>query len=654
MKHKILSIIAIFLMIVIVFSSCNVSTDTISEPTESSAGNTPSPESSSPADSTNSSETQGNKETLGTSQTPDSTGTTGTANTNPSGSNGNSTTGAGTTNTPPNKTNGTSSTPTPTSSDPIINWTSDSPFVVNSSIYSTYKSPSVPKAAYKPKTIILLSEPSYPTSLTLTTLQGIAANTSSTQILIQQGAYSQYSAYMDGVTVSKKDNNNKTWTTWSLLSAFKGKINGYILCDNDKNSDSVKIAIALCKQLNAVAVTKSGENNAKKAGLSCVLDVTGKKDSWLKSSTYFSKLNTKVAIEQTPDLFPKLADYSAMTGAYVNFYSGSSESAHQTMFNMLKPGGIVFGYNNALGEYNTVHSFSTKNISMVPADHSYNLSTLSAFRLESISQKTAAVSSNPPKTGKHTVTIVMSDGDNVQWFLNNFNGKEWFGSPSRGNFNMGWGLPTMAIDLASPMMKYCYDKMTTKDNFIMQLSGLGYTFPSKWTDASAKEKMAQDVADYMKRSDVSVLEILDDYGQNVSNFSKASNFDVFTKQSAIKGILYIDYGGHYNALKGATVWSNGKPVVSARYSLWANGNNNYTPVQIATSIKSASKDPTKINSYSFVIVHAWSGMKGSKFEGNGNTMEAIQLMVNEISKDSNVDIVTPDEFINRVTKNVTH
>lgn len=520
---------------------------------------------------------------------------------------------------------------------------------------STYENPVAAKGAYAPQTILRVSEQNFPMGLTLTTLQGLAANLGTEQIMISTGAYNKYAKSLEtdfGVTIQSKSPEGKSWNTWSLLAHFKDRIAGYILCDEKKGSESVNIAISLCKQLNAVAVTEKNEERAKEAGLQMVLDVRGKDDAWLRNSEYFQNISRDYAFAQAEEVVPKLADYAAMTGGYYNFYGGKDQNAHKKMYDFMNPGGLVFGYNNALGEHATVNSYSELNLSMVPADHAHNLSTLSSFKLEALKQKTARPSGDAKVSDKHTVCFVMSDGDNMQWFVGDYaTSAKWYASKHRGNFNMGWGLAPLAIDLAAPVSKYYYDTMTEKDNFIFQLSGLGYTFPSRWTDAAAKEKMAAQIADYMKRTDVGILEILDDYEQDMSKFDQPSNFDVFTQHDAVNGLFYIDYFGNYNSFKGKVVWSNEKPVVSARYSLWATGNSADSPEGIARAINRASKDTTSTDAYSFVIVHAWSGLDGKKFKEGGDTMAGIQAVVDALGE--NVDVVTPDEFVHRMKTNVT-
>ena len=235
----------------------------------------------------------------------------------------------------------------------------------------------------------------------------------------------------------------------------------------------------------------------------------------------------------------------------------------------------------------------------------------------------------------------MSDGDNLQWVLNNFaTSSEWYANPHRGEFAMGWGISPAALDTAAPMLAYLYDKASARDEFMMQLSGLGYTFPSRW-DKAARQKMAHDLAEVMGRADLHWAEILDDHG-----FTEESLGD-FAAEDGIDGIFYIDYS-HYAGLEGEILWLGDKPAVSARYMIWSDhptGNLGF----IARRINRASTDPTDEESYSFLIVHAWSGLKDGKLAAHGNTLDAVASLVADLNE--NVEIVTPGVFMERLITN---
>ena len=501
----------------------------------------------------------------------------------------------------------------------------------------------VPKAAKQATTLYLIGEPSnFSDKVTLATLQGLVANLSEEQILIQGGAYNNYKDYLTknwNCTVASKV-DGKSVSLSNLLAHYKDSLSGYILAADDSASDSGNVAISLAGLLNAVVVTPKNQSLCDELGLTCLMDTTDKDDAWLRASEYWEQLSRTTAVEQPLNMAPKLVDYAVMSRSYFSFYNGRNSTEHRQKYSFLNDNAIVLGYNNTLGEYDTVLSFSADNIQMIPADHAYNLSTLSGFKTSILDQKTATVVGERPEK-VHTVCIILSDGDNVQWLTNDFTtSNKWWANSNRGKFNMGWGLPATAIDLVPPMASYLYDTMSTRDEFVMQLSGLGYTFPSRWSTA-ARQQMAVKLSEYMERSDLHYAEILDDNGLNERTIS------AFTAQDGIDGLFYIDYS-NYAGKAGQILWTNNKPTVAARYRLWANTSDGSIEA-ISRAVNRASTDPTKAASYSFIIVHAWSGMNGSELAESGNTMDAVAKLVK--SFDDNVEVVTPSEFMHRIITN---
>ena len=494
--------------------------------------------------------------------------------------------------------------------------------------------------------ILLLNAPGGDNSLTLATLQGLAAANSTTQILFRSGSWSKYLEYIkatgpDGFNakVVEKNAAGQEWTVATLLEEYSSMLDGYILCDTE--DESVNVAITLAHYLKAVVVTPSNVAVAEKAGLSMVLDVTEYDDAWLRDSAYFDMLTTEVAVEQPANMAPRLVDYAVMAGCYFNFYNGNDGEEHAKMFDFLDDGAIVIGWNNTLGEYDTVLSYAHLNACLIPADHACNLSTLSGFNRAGTvndAQYATTVDGKVTNEARHTVCFVMSDGDNLQWMLNDFTSGRWYGSELRGLFPMTWGIPAMLGDLAHPMFDYIGATQTAMDEIIMQLSGLGYTFPSKW-DEFERESMAERLAEIMSARGIKYMNLLDDKG-----FTE-ENLGAFLKQDGIEGIFYTDYA-NYAGYKGEIKWVNGKPAVSARYRLWdiAGGR----PEDIANSINNAPTDVRNANSYSFIIVHAWSGVTDGKFGSGGSSMEAIDALM--MMLDADVDVVSASEFMARINQ----
>ena len=184
--------------------------------------------------------------------------------------------------------------------------------------------------------------------------------------------------------------------------------------------------------------------------------------------------------------------------------------------------------------------------------------------------------------------------------------------------------------------------MTANDAFVLSLSGLGYTFPSKWTNREALRAMAQTLGRKMAAMDTRELLVLDDDG------FRSRALDILLTETQANGIFYMDYD-RYAKMRGKTRFVNGRPIVAARYQLW-NNMSGCSPDEIAAAVNALPTDPKNPDSYAFIIVHAWSGLNGSGelIEG-GNTMAAVERLVNGL--DENTRVVTPAQFMERLTVN---
>ncbi len=492
----------------------------------------------------------------------------------------------------------------------------------------------LPEAKVRAKTLLLTDYPAPEDALTLASLQGVLANVSETQILIKDGAYEKYLPYMNA-DIKDARPDGSPWDTAALLAEYGPLAQGYVLCDDAGATAAVSVAGAL----QAVIIPESMQAKADAADLAMLADVRGWDDKALRGSEYFDKLHRQIAVEQPVDMAPKLVDLAVMEGVYFGFSDTDNAKAHTKTFDFLDDNAVIFGWNNILGEHDTVESFSGINACMIPADHGCNYSVLSGFAGVEFKQKTEAAQT--PDAPRHTVCLVMTDGDNMQWMTSSFANAPYFGSPVRGSFPMGWGISAVIDTVAAPMTQYLFDNMTPNDEFVTQISGLGYTFPSKWKNKAALAQMAAQLDAHMKNTDTTVAVVLDDGG------FRSPALDTILSQQNISALFYFDYG-NYAGDHGAVRKVDGKPIIAARYRLW-NNREGSSPEEIAASINAASDDPADLDSYSLVAVHAWSGLdKNGGFIEGGDTMAAAQRLVNALNDD--VLLVTPGEFAQLVSQ----
>jgi hypothetical protein len=457
----------------------------------------------------------------------------------------------------------------------------------------------------------------------ISTLQGILAKSSSKQIFMDEpgppwkGFLTE--RYGMGVTAMPDP--------WEVLAQFATNIDGYILYDHETNMNSVNAATSLCGPYKAVAVDASIEARVRATGITrMIMDVRNRNEEWVYDN-YRSLLNPSLGAELNEDINYHLRDYAVMANAFVFYDNGVF---HQRILEDWAAHGVLMGYTDVSvkGEYGAFVEYSKRGIYYLGADIAANLSLLSSVYDENLRQK-----SHPPEpaaeTNVHYVTFLMSDGDNVAFNL-------WslyfqYNRPSRGKFNMGWPVLASMVDYAPSVLRWYYENASVadgkRDNFIAQ-GGITGAYLNSWP-ADRLVAHAQKLNAYMKAADMRVLQTIG-YG----GFSQLGVWDKFTAQPNIDGIFYNNYGGPNT---GQVLFSNGKPIVEIRDVLWK-GIEDET--SLAKRINSAPRDPRRAEGYTAVLVHGWT-----------MNLDNIQNVINLFAP--NVRVVTPEEFIALVRKNVT-
>lgn len=153
-----------------------------------------------------------------------------------------------------------------------------------------------------------------------------------------------------------------------------------------------------------------------------------------------------------------------------------------------------------------------------------NLSVFSGIRLQNLKQKSQAP---PPvlQKDKIYIALTMSDGDNLVTWRRYF--RDYFNDPLHGTFPVGWGMAPTLIDVAPPWAQWYYDKATPNDEFICDVSGIGYIYPPDW--AAALNKNDRDGAwrsfygwtqNYMQRMDMKALRLMNVTDEDIERVGK--------------------------------------------------------------------------------------------------------------------------------------
>lgn len=470
----------------------------------------------------------------------------------------------------------------------------------------------------------------------ITTLQGIVSSKSNEQIYILSDSEPDYKLWLEDLRKNYNVKYKVIKNPWKLLKTFKSYVDGYILYTTF-NPPSINNACSLASLKNSLAIDEAIEEMVKEQGLTkLVKDCRNTDKYWAFNTLWDSGLNHSTVIEISPDKPMALRDY-AITSKSLVFYEDNinDSSFRESIFKSMDDNSHCLGWGP--DEHTNVTIASKYGIDVTAADWSYNLSVLSSY--PSTLQKQKQDTNFKGEDGVHYVTFIMSDGDNQQWMLgSNYSAKNWFGSNYRGDFNLGWSINKSLYYLAPTVFHKYYDSANSSkyfDNFVTSPSGNGYMYPSKFP-INKLDSYTNILSEYMKNVDQNYVLILDDEA-----LYKTNVWDKYTSHDNIHGLLYLNYYKN-NSYEGKIVWSNNKPIVSCRDLLWwgLESENNLID-NINKRINLGYTDIKNPNSYSFVYVHVWS-----------NTMDNVNDVINKLSQNPRVRIVTPNNFMKLINENV--
>lgn len=481
----------------------------------------------------------------------------------------------------------------------------------------------------------------------ITSLQGIVAQKNAAIYVIED---TDDEKWLDNIKTNEDISTFEIDNPWDLVLLFAPYLNNnqYVLFNYVGESgilytdQSINYATTVAGVERYLMIPKTLEKKAKEFGLTLGEDVTTEKwNTQYVFETYKDKLNKTYLIHQGP-LKTQLRDY-AIAGKALCYYSdyddGSSDETKANILSWAESNAPILGWTE--NEINFVSANSLMSKITVAADWAANLSFHSSLEQDfSIKQSKYQKEDVKAEQGKHYLAIVMSDGDNVQWMTNSFASSNlYYGSPYRGDFKMTWTTSPSLYDLAPNILSYLYDNSTVNNEFIAGPSGLGYINAAEYNKDAIKDYAAY-TAGYLEATDIGVVNFLD-------NYIDEEAYDEFAKHDQVKGGL-VSVGNYYLEGEGGVYWSNDKPFVTVRETLWRsdadtvhNKYYGYTE-RVAQRINQYSTDPTKIEGYTVLVAHAWSV----------GSMEYLSRFVEQL--DDHVELVTASELIDLVSENVTH
>lgn len=425
--------------------------------------------------------------------------------------------------------------------------------------------------------------------------------------------------------------------------------NGCVVFE-EGNNYTVNMAFTVSGMEKWIAVPLSLKEDIEKLGLQIKMDLTVKDNGKYTVTQedifekYKDRLNKNLIVHQSPELIT-LRDYAATTGAFC-FYTDENNilqlKFRKKVFDWANENAVVFGWSS--DELGYVKQASKSAITVIPSDHCSNLSLLSSLDLkEPIKQKNQPEKITP-QNDRHYIALVMSDGDNVQWYETTIPFREHYYDRvnTAEDYKLSWTAPPMMYKLAPTALQYIYDMATEHDRFVCGVSGMGYINPTKYSK-SALDSFVHESINAMEKADLQTVTILDN-SKNTSTLGKALEY--YSENESIQGGL-MQIEEKYEALGGKIIFSNNKPFISVRHSFWFTSENPDEKISkewieaFADRINALPCDINSADGYSYINIHPWS-----------TSIEDLNYLVSLL--DDHIEIVYADELVDMIANNVSN
>ncbi|WP_165249311.1 GxGYxYP domain-containing protein [Paludisphaera soli] len=414
---------------------------------------------------------------------------------------------------------------------------------------------------------------------------------------------------------------------WDLVERLRarGIVRGYILYRRDDSPGpingrrpgadlSVNVATSLAGLLGGVLVDEELEPEARARGLALLADARGKTQAWC-FATYRDRFNRRLLCCQDPKK-PNVRDLAIARRAFT-LYGDDATTAEALAW--LEPLSPILGWNGG-DEFETTRASTVQGHFQTATDWCVNLPVLMAG-----SRRAAPVKTRPfdPRSidwddRRGGVAFVLTDGDNVQWLEGDFFGNaEFWRSPERGLIPFGWSTCFAHLtQLVPAAVDHAAATQGAADSFLEW--GGGYYYPDlfardrpdRW---ALLARHARRTGELMARNGTPIVGF---------NFADARSADarkaceVFAAEvDGLLGILAFQYAP-YEGGAGEVFWVKDRagveiPVVTARYSIWAEANDRPragTPAKVAREIRETAEaaPPTDAPRLDWAVVHAWS------------------------------------------------
>ncbi len=503
-------------------------------------------------------------------------------------------------------------------------------------------------------TVISLGELSIAQRHTIIALQGLVAR-KKPAIFIDYGSSSHNYALAEmekaGYTLSRTDEEGNPWKFETIIEKFSSYIKdgGYILYKTHDDHGQLNTATNLATLNGWLPVTTELEETAIALGLTKCADISEDEIDLKYLKAFYKQYKDSFRNDSLIHLYSYasgMRDFAIQQNIFVIYIEDSDFTGRlfrDKIMRELTPSSIIFGW--CQYEIKFTQSASRYGHTVIPSDHSYNLSILSCFDATEEEFSTSLPESVELDPDKHYVSIVYSDGDNAQWIQNGFYEYHTWQSYNEEK-PVCWTFCPLLTEISESDIKRTLD-IADNTTFITGPTGGGYS-RIMHMNSDELEAFSDYTAAVMKESGLGIMTFLDTIKGSEKSFFKSmeKRISYFSRYDNIEGgILQLD-PDNYSGGKGRVMFSNDKPFICVGFSLWyPTGNADEVTEdwlkEQAAIINGKSADISSINGYTVINVHPWTVGP-----------DDLQIFVDNLGE--NIEVIKIDELLAAVKQNVPH
>ena len=502
-------------------------------------------------------------------------------------------------------------------------------------------------------TVIKLSELSASQKHTIIFLQGLVAR-EHPAIFIDHGTaanrYTLEEMEKAGYKVSYNDENGNAWSFSSVIKKFSSYITdaSYILYKTVEDHGQLNTATNLATINGWLPVSEDIEAQINELGLNKAADISNDTIDLKYIKNFYKEYKNYFRNDSLVHLYyyaHGMRDFAIQQKIFVMYVEDSDYAGRvfrDKVMKNLTPSSVIFGW--CQYEVKFTESASRYGHSVIPSDHSYNLSILSCFDVEDCEFNIEFPEEITLDENKHYASLVYSDGDNLQWIQNGYGEYHtWQGYDEETP--VSWTFAPIASELCSTDVKRTLS-LSDGTAFISGPSGGGYARISKM-NSEELEAFSDYTAAAMLNSGLNIVTLLDESTEKDSfdnSFEKRLSY--LSRYDNIEGgIIQLD-PDRYSYGKGKVFFSDDKPFVTIGFSLWhPSGNadevtNDWLKEQ-ADIINAKTADLTTINGYTVINIHPWTVGP-----------DDLQYFISQLN--DNIEIISINELLAAIKQNIPH